>query len=230
MNAFPAVEFDVTTASEAGALIYWQRKEEQSLEVREDSEFRWLLLDGVVQSVLRHTAPDELCLPHQQILRALLPAHAEQVLHLGLGGGDFLRWLHHRYPGVQQTAIDLNQQVIHLYQRFFQQAEQPQLHTQDAFVWLSNARQQYDLILIDLFSDDGSPAPLFQAETYQQLQKNMTTEGKVIVNLLPRTEQERQRVQQLLAHCGDVRSVQIAGYRNYLLWTEPKQPSRPVTT
>ena len=47
MNAFPAVEFDVTTASEAGALIYWQRKEEQSLEVREDSEFRWLLLDGV---------------------------------------------------------------------------------------------------------------------------------------------------------------------------------------
>lgn len=63
MNAFPAVEFDVTTASEAGALIYWQRKEEQSLEVREDTEFRWLLLDGVVQSVLRHTAPDELCLP-----------------------------------------------------------------------------------------------------------------------------------------------------------------------
>jgi 16S rRNA (adenine1518-N6/adenine1519-N6)-dimethyltransferase len=98
MNAFPAVEFDVTTASVAGALIYWQRKEEQSLEVREDTEFRWLLLDGVVQSVLRHTAPDELCLPHQQILRALLPAHAEQVLHLGLGGGDFLRWLHHRYP------------------------------------------------------------------------------------------------------------------------------------
>ena len=32
MNAFPSVEFDVTTASEAGALIYWQRKEEQSLE------------------------------------------------------------------------------------------------------------------------------------------------------------------------------------------------------
>lgn len=84
MNAFPAVEFDVTTANEAGALIYWQRKEEQSLEVREDTEFRWLLLDGVVQSVLRHTAPDELCLPHQQILRALLPAHAEQVLHLAV--------------------------------------------------------------------------------------------------------------------------------------------------
>ena len=81
---------------------------------------------------------------------------------------------------------------------------------------------QYDLILIDLFSDDGSPAPLFQAETYRQLQNNLTADGKVMVNLLPRTAQEWQRVQQLLAHCGAVRSVQIAGYRNSLLWTEPK--------
>lgn len=215
-------EFDVATANDAGALIYWQRKDEQSLEVRDDAQFRWLLLDGVVQSVLRHNAPDELCLPHQQILRALLPAHAEQVLHLGLGGGDFLRWLHHRYPGVQQTAVDLNRQVIDIYQRFFQQMEQPQLYTQDAFGWLHEHSQQYDLILVDLFSDDGSPAPLFHADTYQQLQNKMTTNGRIIINLLPRTDQEWQRVQQLLNRCGDAHSVQIAGYRNYLIWTEPK--------
>lgn len=217
-----AFEFDVATAHDAGSLIYWQRKDEQSLEVRDDTQFRWLLLDGVVQSVLRHTAPDELCLPHQQILKALLPAHAEQVLHLGLGGGDFLRWLHHRYPGVQQTAIDLNHHVIDIYQRFFQQMEQPQLYTQDAFSWLKKESPCYDLILVDLFSDDGSPAPLFQADTYQQLQQKMTPNGRIIVNLLPRTDQEWQRVQQLLRCCGDAHSVQIAGYRNYLIWTEPK--------
>jgi spermidine synthase len=54
------------------------------------------------------------------------------------------------------------------------------------------------------------------------LQQRLRPEGKIIINMLPRTDQEWRRVQQLLSCCGEVRSVQIAGYRNYLVWTEPK--------
>jgi len=226
MNTHHFTEFDVSQANNAGQLIYWQRSEEQSLEVRDDQKHRWLLLDGIVQSVLRHQTPTTLCLPHQQILQALLPAHAAQVLHLGVGGGDFLRWLHERYPGVNQTAIDLNQHVLAIYLRFFQQEERPSLHSQDAFIWLAETSQQYDLILVDLFSDDGSPAALFHSTTYQNLQRCLQLNGKIIINMLPRTDQEWHRVQQLLSCCGEVRSVQIAGFRNYLVWTEPKPATR----
>ncbi|NCB56885.1 MAG: SAM-dependent methyltransferase [Gammaproteobacteria bacterium] len=226
MSNLPFGEFDVAAATSTGALIYWERNGEQLLEIRADRHFRWLLLDGVVQSVLQQATPGELCLPHQRILQALMPAQAAQVLHLGLGGGDLLRWLHHRYPGVQQTAIDLNAQVIDIYQRFFQQEEQPRLHCQDAFAWLGSGHQQYDLILIDLFSDDGSPAALFQSATYEHLQQHIAPDGRVIVNLLPRTEQEWQQVQHLLAGCGKVHSLRIANYRNYLIWTEPKPAAR----
>ncbi|WP_024871731.1 fused MFS/spermidine synthase [Tolumonas lignilytica] len=226
MNELPPREFDVSAAAQNGLLIYWRRQGEQWLEVREDQHFRWLLLDGVVQSVLQHAAASELCLPHQRLLQALLPAEAQQILHLGLGGGDLLRWLHHRYPGVQQTAVDLNAAVIDIYQQFFQQQEQPTLCCHDAFAWLKTDPMQYDLILIDLFSDDGSPAPLFQPETYQYLQQRLTPLGKVIVNLLPRTEQEWQQVRHLLACCGQAHSLQIAHYRNHLIWTEPKPAAR----
>ena len=221
-----AGEFDVAAATSNGASLYRLRCGEQELEIREDPQFRWLLLDGVVQSVLRHALPEELCLPHQHILQALLPAQARQILHLGLGGGDFLRWLHHRYPGVQQTAVDLNAPVLDIYQRYFRQQEQPALYCEDAFAWLSQHQQQYDLILIDLFRDDGSPAPLFQHETYRHLQRLLSPEGRVIVNLLPRTEQEWRRVRSLLAGCGDARSLQVANYRNYLIWTEPRPAAR----
>ncbi len=219
-------EFDVAAATSNGAQIYRLRAGEQELEIREDPQFRWLLLDGVVQSVLQHTQPEELCLPHQRILQALLPAQARQILHLGLGGGDFLRWLHHRYPGAQQTAVDLNAPVLDIYQRYFRQQERPALHCADAFVWLSHQQQTYDLILVDLFRDDGSPAPLFQQETYRHLQRLLTPGGRVIVNLLPRTDQEWQQVQYLLTACGEARSLRVANYRNYLIWTEPKPAAR----
>ena len=52
MNAF-----DVASAGDAGQLIYWLRHGEQLLEVREDQQFRWLLLDGIVQSVLPRAQP-----------------------------------------------------------------------------------------------------------------------------------------------------------------------------
>ena len=160
------------------------------------------------------------------MLQALMPAQASQVLHLGLGGGDLLRWLHYRYPDVQQTAVDLNAAILNIYQQFFRQEERPQLHCADAFIWLKQASAQFDLILVDLFSDDGSPAPLFQPATYQALQQRLTENGKVIVNLLPRTEQEWQQVQQCLSCCGEVRSLRVANYRNYLIWSEPKPAAR----
>ena len=124
-------------ANSRGDVVYWKRCHEQRICVREDNDYRWLLSDEVIQSVLAKDLPTELTLPHQVMLQAICPAHVRQILHLGLGGGDLLRWCHFRYPNVKQTAVELNPDVVTIYQNFFQQQESPTLVIGDAFHFLS---------------------------------------------------------------------------------------------
>lgn len=222
-------EFEVDNANQRGQLSYWFHSQGPCLSVREDEHYRWLLLDDVVQSVRQKACPENLCLPHQHLLQTLFPTHLDSILHLGLGGGDFLRWCHFRYPAIRQTAVDLNADIVRLYQTYFQGDETPDLHVADAFRFLNETTAQYDLVVIDLFADDGAPAALFRAETYASLQRCLPTSGRVIVNLLPRTPQEVVQIQQLLRPWGDVAHIQVAQYRNHLIWTTPatrKSPDR----
>ncbi len=63
--------------------------------------------------------------------------------------------------------------MITLYQLFFQPDQHPQrapiLHQADALAFLEESEAQYDLILLDLFSQDGNPPLLFQERIYQAL-------------------------------------------------------------
>lgn len=178
-----------------------------------------MLQDQVVQSVMAIASPEALCLPHQQALEPFLRTRTMQrALHLGLGGGDLLRWIHAYAPTVQQTAIDINPHMLELYQQFFQQSEQPRLLCTDAFDFLAQHHTRYDLIMVDLFRDDGSPAPLFHQEIYDNLQRCLDPQGLLVINLLPRTEQEWQCVASLLAHrfpCWQ--QIPLPNYRNHLL-------------
>ncbi len=220
--------FDVMDASSRGHVVYWKQCHEQRLCVREDHEFRWLLSDSVIQSVLVRDLPSELTLPHQIVLQAICPAHVRQILHLGLGGGDLIRWCHYRYPAVKQTAVELNPDVVNIYQNYFQQQESPTLVVGDAFHFLSETNAQFDLIILDVFAIDGAPAPIFHAETYLQLKRCLTETGQVIVNLLPRTENERLQVLDLMkAQLGSVQSLQVAEYRNHLIWSTPATKTSP---
>ena len=214
--------FDVSDATTRGHLMYWKQCNEQRLSVREDQNHRWLLSDEVIQSVFVKDQPSALTLPHQVILQTLCPANVEHILHLGLGGGDLLRWCHYRYPDVKQTAVELNPDVVNIYQDYFQQQEQPILVIGDAFQFIAETNAQFDLIILDVFAIDGAPAPIFHANTYLQLKRCLTETGRIIINLLPRTENERIQVIRLMQQqVGHVQSLQIAEYRNHLIWSTP---------
>lgn len=219
MSAIP--DFDVADADARGQLTYWFHSQGPCLSVREDEHYRWLLLDQVVQSVCQKACPEILCLPHQHLLQTLFPTHLNSILHLGLGGGDFVRWCHYRYPAIRQMAVDLNAEIVRLYQTYFQSEERIELAVADAFRFLQETQSKYELVIIDLFADDGAPAALFRAETYQNLLKCVPASGRVIVNLLPRTSQEILQIQRLLRPWGEVAHIQVAQYRNHLIWTTP---------
>lgn len=184
--------------------------------VLENEQHRWLEIDGVVQSVRSHGDPSRLCLPHQDLLVQWLPEQASRILELGLGGGDMIRHLAGRWPAAELHCVDLDDEVIELYRHYFQGEERPALHLQEAHAFLQQADGRFDLILLDLFSQDGNPPLLFQPGIYQILRERLA--GRLLINLLPRTGLELERVLSLCERwLSPARVWPLPGYRNCIL-------------
>ena len=139
-------------AYQADHLLHLSAKPERRLSILENARHRWLEMDGVVQSAMSLSQPEHLCLPHQQCIADLLPTTASRVLELGLGGGDLTRHLGARWPEARHDCVDLDAEILTLFQQFFQDASQrsPRLHHADALHFLLQSQDAYDLVLLDL--------------------------------------------------------------------------------
>lgn len=205
-------------AYQAEHLLHLSVKAECRLSILENAEHRWLEMDGVVQSAMSLAQPDRLCLPHQQSIAERLPERADRILELGLGGGDLTRHLGARWPEAHHDCVDLDAEILTLFQQFFQpeHPSAPRLHHADALHFLLQSKQRYDLVLLDLFSQDGNPLLLFQAPLYQALANCL--QGTLIINLLPRTHLEQAQALRLAREwIGPTESHAVPGYRNVIL-------------
>ncbi|WP_265435590.1 spermidine synthase [Aeromonas media] len=205
-------------AYQADHLLHLSAKPERRLSILENARHRWLEMDGVVQSAMSLSQPEHLCLPHQQSIAERLPAQASRILELGLGGGDLTRHLGARWPEARHDCVDLDAEILTLFQQFFLPSTggAPRLHHADALHFLLESREQYDLVLLDLFCQDGNPLLLFQAPIYQALARCL--HGTLIVNLLPRTHLELAQAKRLAEEwIGPTSAHGVPGYRNVIL-------------
>ncbi|MGL6350663.1 MAG: spermidine synthase [Aeromonas sp.] len=219
------MDFNLQTY-QADHLLHISLNPRRRLSVQQNAHHRWLEIDGVVQSAMSLTDPVTPCLPHQQVITKLLPTQAGRILELGLGGGDLTRHLHYRWPNAHHQCVDLDEEVITLYQQFFMPPSQgahpgPMLHQADALAFLEQDQQHYDLVLLDLFSQDGNPPQLFQERLYQALAPRLA--GTLIVNLLPRTQLELTQALILLERwIGPATPHLVPGYINLILHVTPR--------
>ena len=208
-------------AYQADHLLHLSLKPNRRLSIQENAQHRWLEIDGVVQSAMCLTQPAQLCLPHQQAIANQLPAEASRILELGLGGGDLTRHLGARWPEAQHDCVDLDEEVLALFQAFFQDPtaqpeHMPRLHHADALAFLLTSEARYDLVLLDLFSQDGNPLLLFQTPLYQALARRLC--GTLIINLLPRTRFEQEQAIRLTEQwIGPTMVYPVPGYINVIL-------------
>ncbi|MBP4042436.1 methyltransferase domain-containing protein [Aeromonas sp. SrichE-2G] len=205
-------------AYQADHLLHLSAKPARRLSILENTCHRWLEMDGVVQSAMSLSHPASLCLPHQRCIADRLPEQANRILELGLGGGDLTRHLAARWPDAHHDCVDLDGEILTLFQQFFlpRAGGAPRLHHADALHFLQQSQEQYDLVLLDLFSQDGNPLLLFQAPLYQALALRLS--GTLIINLLPRTHLEQAQALRLAEEwIGPTQTHQVPGYRNVIL-------------
>lgn len=170
-------------------------QDEQQWVVFEDDEYFWLTLDTVVQSIMSKNQPEALQFGYHQTLLPYLPAQFDSIIELGLGGGSLVRHLYQRHPNITYTCVEKSQQAIDWFHAYFNPQQCPvNVLAADANLVLPRLTPA-DVLLCDLFSDFGSPAFLFQPEFYQTCADKFT--DTLIINLLPRSQAELDRVTQL---------------------------------
>ena len=140
-------------------LLYFNRGQE-AISVYENAYYRWMNFSGILQSLMLKSRPWQLTLPHHSVLLLPLLFHRpSQIIELGLGGGNLLRFLKKTIPELRLTSIEYNQQVIDCFLRYFNPLYQTNtiIHA-DIHRWFDQTRTNADSwIIYDIYQPPKVP-------------------------------------------------------------------------
>ena len=141
----------------------------------------------IMQSVFSKIRPDHLVLPYSRfmMLGLLFCPEPKSVLHLGLGGGSIVRWMHREFPELQQTIIEINSGVIEAAHRFFDLPRDKRLRVlcADATELVPTLTEKFDLIILDAFGDYGAPEELTRIDFLHKLRACLHYDSWLVGNL-----------------------------------------------
>lgn len=172
-----------------GQLIYSRRSAFHTIEVYESDELRMLRTDQhAVQSAISLSQSQQLNLPYMHAMMAglLFQPTPQNVLMLGLGGGDLLRYLHHYLPESLLTAVEIDAAMVEVCRDYFALPESNNIdiHIDDAMHYIANETQLYEMIIVDIYHGTNVPMLIHDKSFYQHCFDRLAENGMLIVNLL----------------------------------------------
>jgi len=125
-------------------------------------------------------------------------------LLLGGGAGSIPSILYKELGlNISSTVVEIDKEVIRLGKKYFKLGDYPNLTiiNEDAFVFVSNTTETYDLIAIDIFKDIMVPERFISPVFFDNIKKRLTPNGVVIFNFVSfdfETKQQIKKIEQLL--------------------------------
>lgn len=154
---------------------------------------------NALQSVIDPQHPHRLQLKNLEYLMAVLlfvPDPA-RILMLGTAAGSLVHFLRHHYPRSEITTVDIDSAFIEqlLQKKLLPPADARLNYVHaDAAQFISNCKQRYDLILVDIFSGSQSPAWLLEKASINNLRRLLAPQGGGLAyNLLIDSEHDFKR-------------------------------------
>jgi hypothetical protein len=143
-----------------GKLTYLNHDKE-SISVSENEHYRWLAFtcnndELIIQSVMLKRKPWKLTLPHQTaMMLPLLFFKPNNVIELGLGGGNIQRFLQHISSNISTYSIEHNSVVIDCFNKFFNpENNQVNIIYSDSKHWLQHNTDRYDWYICDVYQQE----------------------------------------------------------------------------
>lgn len=183
-----------------GTIVYQGRAAAEAGETEESGKItiadhdglrRLYFGDGVMQSCMRLDKPWALQMDYCQAMMFALVFNSRpaSILMIGLGGGSLVKFLVRACPDSSLDLVEISGQVIEAaYEYFYLPKHNPQVKIfhaagQDFLKQPPEAEQKYDLILIDVFNENG-PATFLQGDEFLLLcRKQLAKDGLIVFNL-----------------------------------------------
>ncbi len=124
----------------------------------------------------------------------------ENILVLGVAGGSVIKTLKNDFnTDAKITGVEIDPDVIELANKYFKlnSISNLELVIADAFQFIKNTQETYDLIIIDIFNDSNMPNELFENQFWSSIHKSLNNNGKCLFNTIYTSKKDLQRNQQL---------------------------------
>ncbi len=143
------------------------------LKVVDRGNRRTMYLGSLPQTTIDLADPDRVVARYISYLHLgmVFRDNSREVLFLGLGGGAGVRSFRSSYPDVNITAVDVDPEVVEAARRYFflEEDEQLSLVVDDGRSHLNLNRECFDMIVLDVYNQDGYPSRLYTRESFQQI-------------------------------------------------------------
>ena len=107
----------------------------------------------------------------------------ETVLMLGVGAGTLARMLLEKWSDIQITGIEISEEVINAAHKHMGLKEiKMRLITADAFDYVFEDKNTYDLILIDIFDGYNFPLKFLMPKFVKRCQELLNKGGELYIN------------------------------------------------
>lgn len=122
-------------------------------------------------------------------ITALQP-QVQRILVLGGGAYTLPAHLAKEYPGAAIDVVEIDPELTALASRYFGYITPPNVTeiAMDARVFVNQAKNRYDVVLVDVFGDDSIPESMMTVEYGTALAKIVAPHGVVVLNAIAGSE------------------------------------------
>ncbi len=114
-------------------------------------------------------------------------AQAPQILHLGAGALTLPRWLEHHFPGVEQTVLDIEPELVEFVLDHLPMRTRPHSLIADAATAIAPGGvlhgRTFDVVVVDLFNSAEAPGRLTSAAFHSRAFEQVAPGGLLLMNL-----------------------------------------------
>lgn len=118
----------------------------------------------------------------------------KKVLLLGLGAGSVVKILQEIDCKIDIIGVDIDQAMVAAGKKYFhlQDGAKLKIIIADAEFFVAQEKNQFDLIIFDIFQGDRTPEKFLQLSFLVELARLLPFQGKIIFNLLYLSKQKKQ--------------------------------------